>query len=770
MITSKYSQLLCFVVYFAAALVVEPLVAAEPTAPLKIVARKSLQGPSQWGVPADFRLIRSFTELVRAVGLDEANTVHEAFGRPKLDFERSMFVYVSAGSQRSSGYAVNIFEVKQRNNGSRPRIVVRWSLYEPKGYTLSVITTPAELVMVERAEGEAIFERASVAVPSEVATEKGDAPRENANQSQKGTSPTVDWNELVREYDSLGLPRPPADARLTAKFYEMELVEVRDLVVPLHAPLYLLGFASNDASGRRLLAGTETLRFSPDDADSIEVGSDNTVPGAIVAAYGWGAFEIDAALPTAVECYRRGSRDLAEQLLRSRSSRSFEHPQSSFHQPAGLPLDVALCHVAWTHSANQLTEKRSDRAVIHRRMTELLNRELALQTAARKAFLEALGAALKPNDAAPGTVERLIDELVEVDALFFDQRGAVGVPAPIAVLAKRGWEAIPALLVHLDDRRLTRSLVRPWDGSATYIPQVGEFASNLVREFAGDEGLAWKRTADDHFLRPEPVRDWWRRAEASGEEKYLVDHAIPRVPQATLPYEAMIARLAVKYPARLPEVYRRLLAERPDINSWSVVSAIAAALEPALAADILAEGATHAKLARQVEALEALSTIDEKRFETALIAALAGLSPKPIGRYTNCDQVALARLCRRCERGEAWEALRRAMAGVDVGVRMEILDEMGRTSKSPYEVWKRSADLVAAFLDDTAVRDSAADPEKYEGCAGAWLPKLEVRNWAAYQLAMLLGLDVSRFQAAKAIGDEQWSALRKEVAAKRQEM
>ena len=43
---------------------------ARLAAPLKIVARKRLKGPSRWGVPADFGLIRNFTELVRAVGLD----------------------------------------------------------------------------------------------------------------------------------------------------------------------------------------------------------------------------------------------------------------------------------------------------------------------------------------------------------------------------------------------------------------------------------------------------------------------------------------------------------------------------------------------------------------------------------------------------------------------------------------------------------------------------------------------------------------------------
>ena len=126
----------------------------------------------------------------------------------------------------------------------RPRVVVRWSLYEPKGFVLWVITTPAELVMVERAEGEPTFEQVPFVEPptegdgSAPSPERGD--RETVREKNHAAA---NWDALVREYDALGLPRPPADARLVAKFHGMELVDVRDVAVPLHAPRYLPGFA-----------------------------------------------------------------------------------------------------------------------------------------------------------------------------------------------------------------------------------------------------------------------------------------------------------------------------------------------------------------------------------------------------------------------------------------------------------------------------------------------------------------------------------------------
>jgi hypothetical protein len=702
MIRPLYRDILALTLVGGAACALgKAVVAAEPAVPLKIVARKTLQGPSQWGVPADFRLIRSFTELVRAIGLDQANAIIEQWDEPKLDFERYMLVYVSAGSQRSSGYGINIIDVARRDADGRPKIVVRWSLCEPKGYVLWVITTPAELVMVEQTGGEPTFERITLA-ESSTADPKGKPadgsparpPRTNGNAEgdESSASSAVDWEALVHEYDALGLPRPPAEARPAIRFYDMQLVEERELIVPLHAPRYLLGFVAGDKGERQFYVGTESLGASVDDADLTEFDPKQAPPVAFVAAYDWNAFEIDVAISTAVECHRRDLKSLAEQVLRSRSNRSFEHPNSAFHQPLGLPPIAALRHVAWAHWGNQLTRPGTDRKVIYGRMKELIEREPTLSTPDRRELLQSLSASLEPSQAAVGTPDHLIDQLADDDALYFGRRGAVGTQGPIVELAKRGWEAMPVLLAHLDDRRLTRSIVRPWDGSASYIPQVGELVSNLVQETAGDEGLSWTRTAEGRFLSLDVVGPWWNRVRDSGEEKYAVEHALPVAPGARTPYDPIVTRLTTAYPGRLVDVYRRSLAKHPELNTWALVSAIAAKNTPRVAADILAEGAAHPRLSRQIEALEALSAVDASRFEDLILGCLAKLPPQASGSYSLAEQVAFTRLCRKTDRADVWEALRRATASVDVGLRMEILSEMGRTPKSPYAIWKRSID------------------------------------------------------------------------------
>ncbi len=166
--------------------------AEEPMGPLKILARKQLQGPSEWGVPADFRLIRTKTELVRAVGVNLAENIDREFGRPRIDFGRYMLAYVAPGSQRSSGYKVHILEVATRRAQDRDELCVRWTLHEPQGFVLWVITTPAEIAMVERADGEVSFERVS---PEESATGEplASAPSDRVEGTSTSHSNTDDY-------------------------------------------------------------------------------------------------------------------------------------------------------------------------------------------------------------------------------------------------------------------------------------------------------------------------------------------------------------------------------------------------------------------------------------------------------------------------------------------------------------------------------------------------------------------------------------------------
>jgi hypothetical protein len=100
----------------------------------------------------------------------------------------------------------------------------------------------------------------------------------------------------------------------------------------------------------------------------------------------------------------------------------------------------------------------------------------------------------------------------------------------------------------------------------------------------------------------------------------------------------------------------------------------------------------------------------------------------------------LVHLVRTANEPTAWAALEKTAKRVEVGLRMEFLDEVVWWNLSDAT---RSAVLrfLSRFLDDAEVR-VAAGP-KYEGpYAARDFARIEVRDHAARQIAGLLRLDV----------------------------
>lgn len=760
------------IVAFLAMTLLIPIVATpgEDARSLEIKERLELQGPSQWGLPADYRVIRSGSELLRALGEEDAERVEAMLGKPRIDFKRFMLVYVSAGSQRSSGFHVQVHNVDRLHTEKGDIVRTRWALVEPTGFVLTVITTPAEIVLLERAEGEAVFERVHIAKSSDKGPVDKAAFGHAASQRSDSEAPPpgdpVDWNQLSREYLELGLPLPPEEASLVAILSEMKVIDDRRLgEIPLHTPQYLIGFFFSKGDGqKRLLIGTELIELDASQASSlIPLADDTRLPGEVDSASHWAKFPINVTLPTAIQCRRRGLEKMADALIRFDSKGACGHPQSVFYQPPARTDVEALQSIAWTHYGIQLVSTGTDRSQVHGRMADLLRRAPQLRTPDRAELLGALELTLRPGQAAAGTPARLIDELVEADVLLFDGRPVIAEPAPLATLTQGGWESLPTLLEHLDDTRLTRSVANPLDGSPPSIARVGKLVGNVVREFAGDDGLKWK-VSPASIVSREDAQAWWSRVRDETEEDYLMRAVIPHTPQATRLYDAILTRLSHRYARRLPQVYAEQLTQRPDLPTWQVTYAISHAdLDSATKADALAKGTAHPLFSRRIEALEMLSQVDIERFKALLPRVIDEMPLQASGRYTECPQADLVRLCLKDDRPVTWEALSQSAARSEIGVRMEILHRLGNSGDLAPDQLKRVVTLLAGFLLDRSIRRTVSDPTRYEGCAGHWWKELSVQNWAAYQISLLLKIDVKELAATAQVDAERWDRLRNEV-------
>src|SRR5262249_9345227 len=157
------------------------------------------------------------------------------------------------------------------------------------------------------------------------------------------------------------------------------------------------------------------------------------------------------------------------------------------------------------HWCNELIRPATDRALIARRMKALLAREPLLESEENQALLKSLEAALVPRRAKFGSIEAAIDDLVELSLEPREYRHRFLDPR-YGRLAEMGFDAVPALIEHLDDDRLSRTVELGVFRRSTCHLRV----KDLVRELLG--GLAGAELAPSSGLQKEEAQRWWHQA------------------------------------------------------------------------------------------------------------------------------------------------------------------------------------------------------------------------------------------------------------------
>jgi hypothetical protein len=151
-------------------------------------------------------------------------------------------------------------------------------------------------------------------------------------------------------------------------------------------------------------------------------------------------------------------------------------------------------------------------------------------------------------------------------------------------LLEQGFDAIPVLIEHLDDERLTRAFRLGFNNSPPHFRLVREFVSEVIIYFA-DENLFQGRARGAYELVAKPAAEkWWANAKKKGERAYLLENVFPKnVPQgwhiSSNPY--MVWVLGKKYPNDLATLYENVLKEKPQIDTDVIANAISKSTLPA---------------------------------------------------------------------------------------------------------------------------------------------------------------------------------------------
>lgn len=552
--------------------------------------------------------------------------------------------------------------------------------------------------------------------------------------------------DLLKQYQAHGLPLPPKDATLERLVSGHQFIlngEVQE------SDRSLVFRIRNGAKDRMPLVLQGTQEIMPDASDKLEsVPPDPSAMRNI-------EFETEEALIIAIQCHAAGFEKLAEALLE----------QSRKAANRGRSLD----HIAWEHWLDQLTKPKLDRALVLARLKMITQTEPAFQKPYHRGLIKSLQLAMAPSKAKPGTVEELIDKLVDYNS-DETSRNFADSSDPYTRLAELGFDAVPALISHISDNRLTRDRSPRFNNFPEWNRRVGDVVCDLIEGLADSEiergtakegvGSGSIRALQGFRLRPVAVKKWWDDARALGEEKYLLANVLP-APESSgeWPNAQILRVIEIKYPKHLPELYHRVLNKQPGVNGWPIVEAIIRSKLPKVEKKaFLLEGCKHPQLRHRRAALDNLKDVDRPEFLKALLTTIEKLPRDVDGPYWLSDERHMSRLAVDADDPKIWAALEKAIRRAKFGLRMELLRNLAEVD-GPRGLRERFT-ILAAYLDDSELRVESTD-RRFEGpSAGFPYDRIEVRDFVAIEISRLLGHEVP-LDLKRTLAD--WAQVREQV-------
>lgn len=520
---------------------------------------------------------------------------------------------------------------------------------------------------------------ATVALPGALSAQPATAP-----------APHFALDELVKEYKRLGLPLPPANAQLMRLKWNPDDPPTLGFLLPTTKP----------SGGPQYLIGTKTYPWYP---PGERVENDADAPKAVEPQW------VSELLCTAAQCRVLGLTQAANAIY-ARGLEAIEKPMPS-RWVTGLNRNGLLAGQPYKYRAevwrlNIEDDSRSAELELRHAAFAYWHGKIMMPGADRREVLRYLQAAgfgshrdvrdlertVAPRKSKPGTAEALIDDLTEYQSRgrsFGEPLLSDPLPGETAYwkLAEMGFDAIPALLDHVHDSRFTRQATSEGnyftgDQWRLNMPtHVGQLARYLVNHFAGEVVIGVY--PDD---RDTKAREWWEKARKVGEEKWLLSLALPdkrHDPSEDLfsvrcsaPDRVILRVLRVKYTDRLAEVYRSVLRERPEIDTWELAPEIAASKLPrAEQLSLLTEGAEHKRLVHRTAALRVLAKLEPSLFRKQLLATLKRLPPDVTMRVWGVRraQVEFTGLLWETNDPACWEALVTAASWSPVDLRIEMI-------------------------------------------------------------------------------------------------
>lgn len=432
-----------------------------------------------------------------------------------------------------------------------------------------------------------------------------------------------------------------------------------------------------------------------------------------------------------------------------------------------------IAQAAWRHWENSLTGSKTDRAVASRYLHLIFEDYPALRTNHKRYLIDDLDYTLahtgKRCDGIEGEIDDICSESSEpIDVMAAWYSGTHKSNKAADALYLLGFEAVPALMTHISDRRLTRCAMVGVERYPGHIARVGEICSMLLRDLAGrsniTSGLVF--TLEQELVDENKTAEWWKVASCQTEQQYLVNNVQPESDGVQYrPQMGNINLLAAKYPDRLPEVYEKLITRFPHVQSEQIAFLVAdhksksTEMLPRLV-QLADSGGTDQSLG----ALYALMGIKYAGTVGLLTARLDSLPAKPVTGYRRAEAGGLVHVVVSLNDDGAYAALARLLRRSIPCQKLDIIgacvDEIYLNGSQKYHV----IHMLADYIHDRSVCD-LRHGEVYEAprvFSPIGMDHIKLGDAALFAIATQLGIitsDQGRWNVAL------WNSCRKSAKA-----
>ena len=450
----------------------------------------------------------------------------------------------------------------------------------------------------------------------------------------------------------------------------------------------------------------------------------------------------EGPLVRAIVCYQRGQTSLANLFLKRTDPNKY---------PDYGPRNE-LASMAWRYWIDAFVYKGADRVKVANHLSLLLRVLPDYSDEYSTGFIAALKRPVKLAHISGDKAERLLDRLVvcEPSDLEEDAKNSVA-PSPYYYseyykeLWKLGFDAVPTLIKHLDDDRLTRSKysVHGMGGNATYVPfmyRVSGIVADILFNLSGLEELNQK-----------DVEAWWKKAQEVGEEESLRQGVLYVKDGKMTSNPHILHLIAWKYPERLAELYETMLTKCP-LGDKSLIGILLAARYPddKRVADLLIQATKSPNLEQSRTAFWALMQTHDSRFAPLLIERMNPVASSG-GGESRLDYEVAAHFARYADDRRVWNALETLAYSLHPTQRVEMLGRLlwfGIEGKK----WLHAHQFIARFLNDTTTIAPLEPNKSYH---------LKVCDIAAEYIAGFVGIEI---HVTDSWAEKEWTLLRGKVS------